>query len=135
MTPFELSGGLRLRRVIAGQGMVTFAKPPELGVRGHGEKLLPGRDRLAHNHWAVRERPEWFKPADPKDTATAQRHRALLERTGQALRRQLGRAGTSTPQGGGQVIVKVLKNGHRASFWRAPSPEMALRHKSRNGGG
>jgi hypothetical protein len=46
MTPFELSGGLRLRHVIAGQGMVTPGKPLELGVRGHGEKLLPGRDQL-----------------------------------------------------------------------------------------
>jgi hypothetical protein len=72
-TPVEFSSRRPGRRVLAGEFMVTPVKPLELGVRGHGEKLLPGRDRLARDHWAVRERPEWFKPADPKDAATAER--------------------------------------------------------------
>jgi hypothetical protein len=55
MTRTELSSGRPRRRVLAGERMVTPVKPLELGERGRGEELLPGRDRLAPDHWAVRE--------------------------------------------------------------------------------
>lgn len=84
MTPLKLlySGTRTLpgRRVLAGERILTPVKPLELGVRGRGEKLLPGRDRLSRDHWAVRERPEWFRPADPKDVDTARDHSVRLGR-------------------------------------------------------
>ena len=91
----ELASGRRGRRVVAGERMVTPVKPLNLG----GEKLLPGRDRLAPQHPAVRERPEWFRPAAPRDVSTARSHSRRLERAARAIRRRLGgttRATTST---------------------------------------
>jgi hypothetical protein len=91
----ETSSAIRKQRVVAGQLMVTPTKRLVLVEDGRRETLDPGRTRLSRDHRAVRAHPEWFTPADPKDVDTARRHSALLERTGRALRRQLGRAGTS----------------------------------------
>ena len=110
----ELSSARPRRRVLAGERMVTPVKPLELGEGGRGEKLLPGRDRLSRDHWAVRERPEWFRPCDPKDVDTARSHSRLLERTAQAIRRQLGQIGTT------RATTYRLPTSDPRESWRLP---------------
>ena len=87
-TATELSVGLGQRRrrgVKKGEFMLTPVKPLSLTEHGRSEELWPGRSRLAPDHWAVGERPEWFRPCDPTDKVTAARHRKTLERTRQRL--------------------------------------------------
>jgi hypothetical protein len=105
IAPLELSSGRKRRRVVAGEFMVTPVKPLELAVDGRWEVLRPGRSRLAPDHPVVRKRPEWFRPADPRDVVTARHHVALLRCTRQALERessrrrvQTGTAGSSAPR-------------------------------------
>lgn len=90
-----LAGVGRRRRVIAGEGMMAPVKLVEFKEDGRYERLLPGRSRIAPDHWIVRQRPERFKPADPRDTLTARHHRELLERTERALRRDIGSEGAT----------------------------------------
>jgi hypothetical protein len=89
-------GGRRRRNVIAGEGLVTPLRPLELHEDGTDAVLQPGRDRLAPEHWAVRERPELFYPAMKGDRATATRLRALLVRAAQGVRREM-RIGRPSP--------------------------------------
>ena len=70
--PIEMtSGGRQRRNVIAGEFMVTPVKPLELDDGDGPETLHPGRTHLSPSHWAVRERPEWFRPCMKGDKPTA----------------------------------------------------------------
>ena len=68
-------GQRRIRRAIAGEGMVTPRHGVEIDHEGRTERLIPGRDRLAPEHPIVRRRPELFRVADASDSRT----RAFLE--------------------------------------------------------
>jgi hypothetical protein len=107
----------RARRVIAGEGMLTPVEP----LSFDGEALTPGRDRLSPDHPAVSQRPEWFRPADRKDTDTAARHRATLEREARSIRaggpRQPGRPGKPS---GYRLPSSTRLPKSRPTSWRLP---------------
>jgi hypothetical protein len=72
-------GPQRKRRALAGHGMVTPLEPLTLHTpeRG-GEELHPGRSRLIVEHELVLQRPDRFRPCDPKDEETSTELRRLL---------------------------------------------------------
>jgi len=70
-----------MRRIADGYRMVTPIRPYHLDVNGKRETLRPGTSRLALDHEVVRKQPHRFRPADPADTATRSRLRALSGRT------------------------------------------------------
>lgn len=100
------------RRVMAGEGMVTPRRRLVLKENGRTEELIPGRDRFIRDYPLVRESPELFEPADPKDAETFRHHRQLAERK---LRRLGGttRADTRPPR-------KFSLGPDRSPRWRLP---------------
>ena len=99
--PIELAvGGRRRRNVLKGELMVTPVRSLELRQDGKTTELRPGPDRLSPDHWAVRERPELFRPCMKGDKLTANLMRDLLSRAERAefraIDRQRGGARTAT---------------------------------------
>jgi HK97 family phage prohead protease len=68
-------------RSLRGRGLVTPVR--RLSTLGDGT-LVPGYDRLALSHPAVRAKPEAFTPADSRDTLTRSLHRDLVTRSRRA---------------------------------------------------
>jgi hypothetical protein len=51
--------------------------------------ITAGKTRLSTDHWLARERPEWFKPADRRDSRTYHEHRRMLDLAKRDLEREL----------------------------------------------
>jgi hypothetical protein len=84
---FETAHGVRVvRRVMAGEGMVTPVRPLLID----GKQAEPGRERFASDHELVRLRPELFRPCDSRDRRTHEDHRDMLVRAQRSLERELG---------------------------------------------
>ncbi len=80
--PTYTTAGRRRRKVrtVQGELMVTPTKPVTLTIDGRREALRPGRDRFAVEHEVVRQRPELFRVADPRDRLTASELRVMVAR-------------------------------------------------------
>jgi hypothetical protein len=105
----ECASGVRPRRVIAGELMVTPVEKLVLKEDGKAEEeLIPGLVRFCRDHPLVRKHPELWKPADPKDRDTNRYLRRLLGIT----LRQLEGATTRTPAPG----RFQLRDGRRERF-------------------
>ena len=78
--------------------MVTPVRSLELRQDGKTTELRPGPDRLSPDHWAVRKRPELFRPCMKGDKPTANHLREMLRRAERAELRAIGRerGGTRT---------------------------------------
>lgn len=72
-----------------GWGMVECVKTGELKSRNGREvcRVTAGKTHCAVDYWAVRAFPEFFRPADKRDTSTIAAHRGNLKRAQQDLER------------------------------------------------
>jgi hypothetical protein len=97
---FEESGGVRGRKVRAGEGMLTPVAPTRIDYAdGTSELLVPGVSRFAIEHELVQWKPEAFVPCMKRGDrmGTSQRFAELLRAADRAVERQLAEARGERP--------------------------------------
>jgi hypothetical protein len=107
MSGGEFSHGPRIGWILRGDGMLTVTKPLAYG----SEVLVPGRSRFSIDHPAVRQRPELFTAANPRDTDTLRKLDCALTRRRAKLRR-------NTESGGSRQAHHLPARSEAQSRWR-----------------
>jgi hypothetical protein len=82
--------------------------------------VAPGR-HFAPEHWAVRQRPEWFHPVHAKDAITHHRMRDMLTRALRHEEQAIARAGgTRVMRPRGAERPRLNKHEPDRRSWRLP---------------